>query len=384
MSVYPLLLPGWEETSTWGHDIDHLYAQVTRNGVSDDDGPEFWITPPSYPPYQLEPELAAAISQVTGVELELVLRAMTAGTNLVAGRPFTMPAYPAQAVPPPARPSQPRVYLDVPYSEKDQAKAAGASWDPEAKRWHDPRPDPAGRPRPALAQWVARPDIPDLLPGENREFGSGLFVDMVPSSCWFTNVRTCVSPQDWERLRRMITQRAGHVCEICGAGEDREQQRWLEAHERWAYDDATGVQTLRRLICLCSSCHLSTHMGYANVTGHDGRALAHLRHVSGMTQSEAREHVDTAGELWEQRSRRTWALDLSMLTDADVTLVRPDDPTERRAAATQLIAQQIEQDDRAATQRGTAPTARRESIRAGGPATDRPRQRWLRRLYGRK
>jgi hypothetical protein len=50
----------------------------------------------------------------------------------------------------------------------------------------------------------------------------------------------------------MITRRAGQTCEVCGAGEDREQQRWLKAHERWAYDDAIGVQTLRRLICLGS------------------------------------------------------------------------------------------------------------------------------------
>lgn len=38
-----------------------------------------------------------------------------------------------------------------------------------------------------LARWAALPDIPDLLPGEDRSFGSGLFVDLVPSSCWFTN-----------------------------------------------------------------------------------------------------------------------------------------------------------------------------------------------------
>ena len=57
---------------------------------------------------------------------------------------------------------------------------------------------------------------------------------------------------DRRAIRRMITRRAGDACEICGAGEDREQQHWLEAHERWAYDDASGVQTLRRLICLCS------------------------------------------------------------------------------------------------------------------------------------
>ena len=46
-------------------------------------------------------------------------------------------------------------------------------------------------------------------------FGSGLFVDLVPSSCWFSNVRSCVDQRDWERLRRMITNRADQRCEVC-------------------------------------------------------------------------------------------------------------------------------------------------------------------------
>lgn len=39
MSVYALLLPGWDQLSIWGADQDYLYAQVTRNDNSDDDGP---------------------------------------------------------------------------------------------------------------------------------------------------------------------------------------------------------------------------------------------------------------------------------------------------------------------------------------------------------
>jgi hypothetical protein len=77
-----------------------------------------------------------------------------------------------------------RVYLDVPYAEKDAAKTLGARWDQAAKRWYDPRPPTAG-----LERWAARPEVPELLPGEDREFGSGLFVDLVPRSCWFTNVQ---------------------------------------------------------------------------------------------------------------------------------------------------------------------------------------------------
>ena len=221
-----------------------------------------------------------------------------------------------------------RVWLDVPFSEKEEAKSHGARWDPAEKRWYASPPL-----RPGVDRWAARPDVPDLLPGEDRGFGTGLFVDMVPRSCWFTNVRSCVSQQDWERLRRMVTRRAEQRCEACACEEDRDRQRWLEVHERWHYDDANLTQTLRRLICLCSDCHQTTHLGLANIRGHAGEALAHLRAVTGMTSAEVTHHVDAANQLWTARSRRIWTLDLTMLTAAGVTIVRPPTPAERQRDA---------------------------------------------------
>jgi len=222
----------------------------------------------------------------------------------------------------------------MPYTEKDAAKALGARWDRHAKRWYDPRP-----PSPGLDRWAARPDVPDLLPGENRTFGSGLFIDMVPRSCWFTNVRSCVRAKDWERLARMVYGRAGQRCEACGAEPDRLVGRRLEAHERWSYDDRTGVQALRRLICLCNDCRLSTHLGFANVTGRADQALAHLRAVTGMTDADVARHVQAAGDLWTARSRRVWTLDLTMLTDAGVTLARPGKAADRASAADRALRQ---------------------------------------------
>ena len=85
-----------------------------------------------------------------------------------------------------------RIWLDVPFEQKDAAKAAGARWDPAARSWYAPRPGMTG-----LAAWAP---MPGLLPGEDRGFGTGLFVDLVPRSCWFSNVRSC-DRIDWERLR---------------------------------------------------------------------------------------------------------------------------------------------------------------------------------------
>ncbi|MEV6680836.1 DUF5710 domain-containing protein [Streptomyces erythrochromogenes] len=225
-----------------------------------------------------------------------------------------------------------RIWLDVPFAEKDEAKKGGARWDATAKRWFAPRPGMA-----ELERWAAAPDVPDLLPGEDRSLGSGLFVDLVPQTCWFTNVRSCVAKKDWERLRRMITRRAEQRCEICGAEEDRETKRWLEAHERWTFDERTRVQTLKRLICLCTDCHTVTHFGYAQVRGVEAEAFAHLVKVTRMTVPQSRQHVASAFAVWEKRSQVTWNLDLGILTNAGITLAPPPEAQDRARVAEETL-----------------------------------------------
>jgi len=116
-----------------------------------------------------------------------------------------------------------RAYVDVPFAEKDDAKRLGVRWDAQVRRWYAP----PGR-APGLSRWAPAGPLPVVLPGEDRTFGSGLFVDLIPASCWFTNVRSCVSARDWDRLRTLVYGRAGNRCEVCAATVDRERQVWLE------------------------------------------------------------------------------------------------------------------------------------------------------------
>ena len=111
---------------------------------------------------------------------------------------------------------------------------------------------------------------------------------------------------------------------------------------RWAYDDWTGVQALRGLICLCSGCQLSTHLGFANVTARADQALTHLRAVTGMTDTEASRHVQASGVLWTWRFARVWTLDLNMLTDAEVTFARPETSADRTVAAERALRREQE------------------------------------------
>ena len=224
-----------------------------------------------------------------------------------------------------------RCWLDVPYAEKDAAKAAGARWDGDAKRWYAPRPGVRG-----LDRWVARPPLPVLLPGEDREFGSGLFVDLIPQSCFWTSARTGIAPADWDRTRHMVYGRAANRCEACGRTQAAGAR--LEAHERWAYDDSRGVQSLRRLICPCSDCHQVSHMGLAQVQGHGEKALGHLMRVTGAGRALAEAHVDEAFAVWAERSARTWDLDLSILEGAGIELAQSVSPARRAEIAAERLA----------------------------------------------
>jgi hypothetical protein len=57
------------------------------------------------------------------------------------------------------------------------------------------------------------------------------------------------------------------------------------------------MRTGRRLICLCSRCHETTHFGLANITGRTSEAFEQPCVVTGMTREEAWRHVSEAEHL---------------------------------------------------------------------------------------
>ena len=160
--------------------------------------------------------------------------------------------------------------------------------------------------------------------GEDRFFGGNdLFVDLVPKSCWFTNVRSCVTKESWDRIRDAVCDRAGYRCEVCGATRDSASKRWIEAHERWQFDDDLQIQKLVRLVALCSDCHNVTHLGRSRKWGGGKKAFEHLVKVTGMTEREAIKHIEEAYRVVEARSSHEYSLDLRILTDSGVKLL-PD------------------------------------------------------------
>ena len=128
-------------------------------------------------------------------------------------------------------------------------------------------------------------------------------INLVPSDLHFINLRAYYTKNEWNIIRKMVYDRAHHRCEICG-GVGKTHK--VEAHEEWSYDTETRLATLERLTALCPSCHEVKHFGFAVVSGHEDRALAHLCKINNLSVEEAEEQVQAAFAKWDERNETHW------------------------------------------------------------------------------
>ena len=133
--------------------------------------------------------------------------------------------------------------------------------------------------------------------------------ELVPDSCWYSNLRSILAPAQWDVVRREAYARANGKCMICGATEKR-----LEAHERWSYDEENGIQKLKDVVAVCRSCHEVIHIGRTQLLGNEERACAHFMKVNGCSYSEYRKALGEANEAHRRRNTvPEWKLDLTYL-----------------------------------------------------------------------
>lgn len=133
--------------------------------------------------------------------------------------------------------------------------------------------------------------------------------ELVPDSCWYSNLRSILSPAQWDVVRKEAYSRAGGKCMICGAPCLR-----LEAHERWEYDDKNKIQKLADVVAICKSCHEVIHIGRTQLTGGEERACAHFMKVNNCSYAEYRKALGEANTLHRERNKvNEWKLDISYL-----------------------------------------------------------------------
>ena len=137
-----------------------------------------------------------------------------------------------------------------------------------------------------------------------------LSVELVPSTAWGHNLRSILTKEMWDTLRKRTYVAAKYRCEICfGKG-----PKWpVECHEVWAYDDATKLQSLTGLIALCPNCHSVKHLGFAHINDKGMEAREHLATINQWSQSKASQYIGLVFKQWEERSKYQWGLNLDWL-----------------------------------------------------------------------
>lgn len=162
------------------------------------------------------------------------------------------------------------------------------------------------------------------LKGEDREFGGNkLFIDLIPDTCWFKNVRSSIDFLDWGNLRKHIYERVNYTCECCGVNCLDENIK-LDAHERWDYDLKNKKQILKRLIALCCSCHDATHYNLTCIRGYDEEVKKYLQKIRGETIEEVEEHIKKSFDVWRKRNKINWTLDITLITENNIKIIKQD------------------------------------------------------------
>ena len=135
-----------------------------------------------------------------------------------------------------------------------------------------------------------------------------LTIELVPQSAFFKNVRSEVSKDEWDIIRREAYKKAGYKCQICGGAG---KQHPVECHEIWEYKN--GIQKLIDFIAICPNCHQVKHIGLSQMRGLEENCVKHLMKVNNMSEKQVITYIENCFAIWRERSEQDWKLDISLL-----------------------------------------------------------------------
>ncbi|MGC9272022.1 hypothetical protein [Acidiphilium sp.] len=161
---------------------------------------------------------------------------------------------------------------------------------------------------PGHALWTEA-ELKTPIPGEDRTFGGNLLW-YEPFGPTMPSLHEIFSFYIFLDLRRFVVRRAGHVCEVCG------KIAFPRQFERWEYDEKTKIRTLRRLICLCKQCQISSQRDLEGAPFNNQNALeSQMRLYRGITYEQLLVYAAEQRSLQKSYRAIRWRSDISLLTN---------------------------------------------------------------------
>lgn len=138
-----------------------------------------------------------------------------------------------------------------------------------------------------------------------------LSLELIPESAWYNNVRSKLSKEYWDIIRRDCYKKAGYHCEICG-GQGKDHP--VECHEKWSWDKNKMLQKLVGFVALCPKCHGVKHIGYSTHSLSKTKVLrlySHQRRINKWKIADQHKHFEEAKRKQEVRKKIQWSVDIS-------------------------------------------------------------------------
>lgn len=143
-----------------------------------------------------------------------------------------------------------------------------------------------------------------------------LTIELIPSTVFFSNVRSNIPKKDWDKLRKDSYEKAQNKCEICGdTGKNQGYKHDVECHEIWDYNYLTESQILTGLISLCPRCHQIKHIGRTFAIGKQAEAFNHIEKVNEWNHKEVVTYLAECFIEHKKKSKIHWKLDISILKE---------------------------------------------------------------------
>jgi len=144
-----------------------------------------------------------------------------------------------------------------------------------------------------------------------------LRIELVPTSCWYSNVRSIVKKNQWNRIRKEVYAKAAFLCEVCG---EKGSSHPVECHEVWIYEQEISTQRLGSFQSLCPSCHEVKHMGLARLKGNGEKALNRFVKINKLDKVTSGKILSAVIKQWQIRSRMKWKIDVELLKAYDIDI----------------------------------------------------------------
>lgn len=136
-----------------------------------------------------------------------------------------------------------------------------------------------------------------------------LNIELIPDSCWYSNLRSVLSKKAWEFIKKDARERTNGKCAICG-----KKVKILDTHEVWQYDEKSCTQKLVDVIAICKDCHSAIHMERTSLLGDIERAENHYMKVNGISYAEMKKDRQIANDKHRKLNEVSeWKLDATWL-----------------------------------------------------------------------